>query len=190
MRVLVIGGTGLIGGAVVARLIDAGCGVVGIARRTGAAARSVPAAQWVSLDIAAARLQDDWVPYLAGIDVVVNCAGVPQDSPNESTRAVHVEGITALFAACERLAVRRVVHFFCDRCRPRGADPLLANQDRGRPCVDEPRPRLGDPAPVGRGGLCGLWRQRAIPRACRAGTVNLARHAGLRWHTGVSSRVG
>jgi uncharacterized protein YbjT (DUF2867 family) len=43
MRVLVVGATGLIGGTIVARLIEAGCEVVGIARRTAAAARSIPA---------------------------------------------------------------------------------------------------------------------------------------------------
>src|SRR5438105_13367482 len=111
MRVLVVGGTGLIGGAVIARLIQAGCEVVGIARKTGGAARSVRAARWISIDIAAARRPDDWSPWLAGIDAVVNCAGVLQDSPYESTRAVHVEGITALFAACEFAGIRRVVHF-------------------------------------------------------------------------------
>src|SRR5207237_10455981 len=81
------------------------------ARKTGSAARSVRAARWISIDIAAARRPDDWSPWLAGIDAVVNCAGVLQDSPYESTRAVHVEGITALFAACEFAGIRRVVHF-------------------------------------------------------------------------------
>jgi uncharacterized protein YbjT (DUF2867 family) len=111
MRVLVVGATGLIGGTIVARLIEAGCEVVGIARRTAAAARSSPAAQWITLDIAAAKRPDVWFSCLTGIDAVVNCAGVLQDSPYESTRAVHVEGVTTLFAACERLGVRHVVHF-------------------------------------------------------------------------------
>jgi uncharacterized protein YbjT (DUF2867 family) len=111
VRVLVIGATGLIGGAVAARLLDSGCRVVGIARRTEAAARGLPAAEWVRLDMSAARRPEDWFPHLLGIDAVVNCAGVLQDSPVESTRAVHVEGTSALFAACEQSGVRRVVHF-------------------------------------------------------------------------------
>jgi uncharacterized protein YbjT (DUF2867 family) len=53
VRVLVVGGTGLIGGAVVARLITAGYDVVSIARIIGRAARSVAAAHWIPLDIAA-----------------------------------------------------------------------------------------------------------------------------------------
>jgi uncharacterized protein YbjT (DUF2867 family) len=111
MRVLVVGATGLIGGTIVARLIEAGCEVVGIARRTAAATRSIPAAQWITLDIAAAKRPEVWFSCLTGIDAVVNCAGVLQDSPYESTRAVHVEGVTALFSACERLGVRHVVQF-------------------------------------------------------------------------------
>jgi uncharacterized protein YbjT (DUF2867 family) len=111
MRVLVIGATGLIGTTIVARLIEAGCEVVGIARRTAAAARSIPAAQWITLDIATVKRPEVWFSCLTGIDAVVNCAGVLQDSPYESTRAVHVDGVTALFSACERLGVCHVVQF-------------------------------------------------------------------------------
>ena len=64
----------------------------------------------MSLDIAAATRPEDWLACLAGIDAVVNCAGVLQDSPIDSTRGVHADGVGALFAACERAGVRRVVH--------------------------------------------------------------------------------
>src|SRR5437868_15495554 len=37
--------------------------------------------------------------------------GVLQDSPFESTSAVHVEGTAHLYAACEQLGVCCVVHF-------------------------------------------------------------------------------
>ena len=109
MRVLVTGATGLIGGAVVARLIGLGHEIVAVARRTGRARRSMPAARWLALDIAAMADAQDWLPHLAGVDAVVNCAGVLQDSARDSTRGVHVDGIGALFAACERIELRRVV---------------------------------------------------------------------------------
>ena len=73
-------------------------------------ARSQPQAEWVSLDVAAATRPEDWLACLAGIDAVVNCAGVLQDSPTNSTRGVHADGVGALFAACESAGVRRVVH--------------------------------------------------------------------------------
>jgi uncharacterized protein YbjT (DUF2867 family) len=109
MRVLVTGASGLIGGAVVARLLAAGHEVVGVARHIARSARRVPAARWVALDIAAATRPEHWLPCLAGVDAVVNCAGVLQDSPRDSTRGVHVDGSGALFAACEQAGVRRVV---------------------------------------------------------------------------------
>ena len=111
MRVLVIGASGLIGSAVTVRLIHEDCDVIAVARRTGRLARSVPAAHWIALDIAAVRRPEAWLPYLDGVGAVVNCAGVLQDSPRDSTRGVHVEGISALFAACAQIGIRRVVHF-------------------------------------------------------------------------------
>jgi uncharacterized protein YbjT (DUF2867 family) len=61
------------------------------------------------LDIADATDPKDWWPHLVGVDAVVNCAGVLQDSPRDSTIGVHHDGAAALFLACEK-GVRRVVH--------------------------------------------------------------------------------
>src|SRR5690606_26985539 len=76
----------------------------------GPAVRRLPAAGLAVVDIARATRPADWIGHLAGIDAVVNCAGVLQDSPTDSTEGVHVTGIDALFAACETAGVRRVVH--------------------------------------------------------------------------------
>src|SRR4051795_430014 len=109
MRVLVTGATGLIGASVVSA-VSTGHEVVGIPRRVDRAARSIPNARWVALDIGDATTAEHWLPYLDAIDAVVNCAGVLQDGPGDSTRGVHRDGIAALFEACERLGVRRIVH--------------------------------------------------------------------------------
>src|ERR1700752_3913812 len=99
MRVLVTGASGLIGGAVSARLLAAGHQGVGIARSTVRPARRFPAVQWIALDIAARTRPETWLLLLTGVDAVVNCAGVLQDSPGDSTHGVHVDGIGTLFAA-------------------------------------------------------------------------------------------
>lgn len=124
-RVLVTGATGLIGQAVIADLLRAGFAVVGVARAVAVPARRLPQVEWVAVDIAAATRPEDWLPHLADIAAVVNCAGVLQDSLRDSTRLVHVDGIGALFAACERAGVRRVVHISAigvDHTADRAAD--------------------------------------------------------------------
>jgi len=110
VRVLLTGATGLIGSAVLAGLRGQGHEVVAVVRSGGAASRLAGATRRIALDIARATQPADWLPHLAGIDAVVSCAGVLQDSPRDSTKGVHVDGVAALFAACKQAGVRRVVH--------------------------------------------------------------------------------
>lgn len=107
---LLTGATGLIGSAVLAGLRSAGHEVVAVVHTAAASGRLPGATRCVTLDIARATEPADWLPHLAGVEAVVNCAGVLQDSPRDSTKGVHVDGPTALFAACEQAGVRRVVH--------------------------------------------------------------------------------
>jgi len=109
MRVLVVGAYGFIGSAVVARLVADGHEVVGAGRRIKSARERRPDLRWIKIDLARARKPEHWAGHLAGIDAVVNCAGVLQDAPADSTHKVHVEGAGALFAACARAGVRRAV---------------------------------------------------------------------------------
>jgi uncharacterized protein YbjT (DUF2867 family) len=110
MRVLLTGATGLIGSAVRARLAREGHDVVAVVRPGGASASAPAAGRKVVLDIAKATRPEDWLHHLEGIDAVVNCAGVLQDSPRDSIHGVHAAGVSALYEACERRGVRRVVH--------------------------------------------------------------------------------
>lgn len=105
--VLVVGVTGFIGGAVACRLHALGATVVGVSRSPPRT--SIPI-RHMRLDIARATDPQAWRAALAGVDAVVYCAGVLQEGPGESLRAVHDAGPAALFAACEEAGVRRVVH--------------------------------------------------------------------------------
>ena len=107
MRVLVVGATGLIGSAVLARLTADGHEVVGLSRHPPSAV--LGDVRHVAFDLASASAAD-FLPLLAGIDAVVNCAGTLQDAPSESTEGVHHRGVCALVAACEKAGPRRFVH--------------------------------------------------------------------------------
>jgi uncharacterized protein YbjT (DUF2867 family) len=110
MKVLLTGASGLIGSAVRVRLVREGHEVVAVVRPGGTSAADPAGGRTVAVDIAKATQPGDWLPHLDGVEAVVNCAGVLQDSPRDSIHGVHAAGVSALFAACERRGVRRVVH--------------------------------------------------------------------------------
>jgi uncharacterized protein YbjT (DUF2867 family) len=106
MKIAIVGGSGLIGSAIHSHLSSRGHSVVSMSRSAPSAG-----AHAISVDISDATSPSYWLPYLAGIDAVVNCAGVLQDGPADSTSIVHHIGVRNLFAACEQLKIRRVIHF-------------------------------------------------------------------------------
>ncbi len=109
MRVLVTGAYGLIGSAVLARLHRDGHELVGTGRQIDTAQRQFPYARWVAADFRDLQTKEAWKTVLTGIDAVVNCAGAFQQSLRDDLAAVHVSAPLALFAACEDLAIKRVV---------------------------------------------------------------------------------
>ena len=109
MRVLILGGYGLIGAYVTARLVREGIAVVGLARSM-TETRRFPKVRWVEGDLARMTEPKDWAPLLEGVDAVVNCAGALQEGPRDQLAAVHVAGPAALYRACEARGVRRIVH--------------------------------------------------------------------------------
>jgi uncharacterized protein YbjT (DUF2867 family) len=131
MRVMVVGASGLIGSAVCARLAARGDAIVAVVHRS--AEPGLVPADVMQIDLARAS-EADWQPSLAGVDAVVNCAGLLQDGPGESTHGVHAAGAAALFHACERAGVHRVVHL------------SAVGVDRATPTAFSRTKRMGDQA--------------------------------------------
>jgi len=104
-RVLLVGASGLIGSAALARFRTAGVALRAVARRVGQKQDGV---EWCAIDLKELVAPAAWLPLLDGVEAIVNCAGVLQGGAE--LNAVHVESARALYAACEQAGVRRVVH--------------------------------------------------------------------------------
>lgn len=109
MRVLVLGGYGLIGLEIVRALGRAGHEVIGFGRSEATGRRLAPDVAWRTGDLRSLLKPENWGPHLTRIDAVVNAAGALQDGPRDDLRAVHDTAIRALVTACERAGVKQLV---------------------------------------------------------------------------------
>lgn len=110
MRILLTGAGGFIGSHVMGALLEAGHDVRGAVRRPKELMTRFPTAEAVALDFNQATNVDDWTGPLRDVDAVVNCAGVLRGNRRQRIEDVHLNAPKALFTACERLGVKRLIH--------------------------------------------------------------------------------
>ena len=101
MRILVVGGYGLIGGAIVRALLRDGRDVVGLGRSAKKGKALLPDIEWIEADISTLTSREDWREITATVDVVVNASGALQTGHRDNLGKVQRDAITALIAACE-----------------------------------------------------------------------------------------
>ncbi len=109
MRILLLGANGFIGGYLLAHLRGRGHEVVAAVRHPERLAGAAGPGAAIRVVLNFDTTPENWLPRLAGIDAVVNCPGRLQGSRRDRLEAVHARSPAALFAACERVGVRRVV---------------------------------------------------------------------------------
>lgn len=96
MNILLTGASGFIGSKLASVLDKAGHRVEPISRRHG-------------IDISAMQNPGDWLPHLEGIDAVINSVGIIGECGNQRFDVVHHRAPAALFRACARIGLRRVL---------------------------------------------------------------------------------
>jgi uncharacterized protein YbjT (DUF2867 family) len=141
MRILITGASGLLGRALAQALRRGGHSVV-------AAGRSMPAApdetDFLHVDFAAPPDVLWWESRLAGVDVVVNAAGIFREHGGQSFDAVHARGPAALFEASARAGVGLVI-----QVSALGSDAKAATAfHRSKRAGDEALRALGIPSVV------------------------------------------
>lgn len=109
MRVLILGGYGLIGLAVSKRLISDGHQIVGLGRSASKGLAFLPGAEWLQANIAQLLTPQQWQPFLDNVDVVVNASGALQNGLMDNIDAVQRDSIKALIKASERAGVKKFI---------------------------------------------------------------------------------
>jgi nucleoside-diphosphate-sugar epimerase len=114
MNILICGASGFIGRAIAAALEARGhrvlCGVRGRSGNSSANSSPDSGPGEVPMDFTRDTTENVWLPRLEGVQAVVNAVGVLRDSPRTPMQAIHSEVPRALFDACARQGVRRVIH--------------------------------------------------------------------------------
>lgn len=106
MRILLLGAGGFIGRHILAELLAGGHDVVAVVRRRQGLDSAFPTVRFIEMDLAGAVRPADWAPYVDGVALVVNAAGLLR---GKAMAAVHVAMPEALHMAARAAGVRRVI---------------------------------------------------------------------------------
>ncbi len=125
MRVLVAGGSGLLGRALVRRLQASGHTVILAMRASGS---HEDGARTLALDYTAPPAHATLVEQLRGVDAVVNAVGIFQEAGKQTFDAVHVKGPMALFRAAVDAGVPCLVQVSALGAEPASMQAFLASK--------------------------------------------------------------
>lgn len=106
MKILVCGANGFVGRHVVHALQSGGHEVL----RGVSSSAPHPSNKQRQIDFVQACEPGRWSEALHGVDAVVNAVGVLRDSRARPMQALHADAPAALFEACARQGVRKVIH--------------------------------------------------------------------------------
>ncbi len=108
MKILIAGAGGFIGRQIALEAAGAGHEIVVCGRNADRLRLRFPCWTVIACDFTK-DTAEDWRERLAGIDAVVNAAGVFQSDAKNSIEAVHVTGPRALFDACAQVSLSKLV---------------------------------------------------------------------------------
>jgi len=129
MRILLLGAGGFLGRYLFAALASRGHDVVPAVRDPRSVAGLALTSPPMRVDLNRDTDAQAWRTRLAGIDAVINCAGILQGTPRDRMEAIHTAAPRALFAACEKAGVLRVIQVSAVSAEP-GAGTAYAETKR------------------------------------------------------------
>lgn len=110
MNILVTGASGFIASQIVTDLNRAGHRVTCAVRNAEYARQIFPFAKVISCNFISDTTPDLWMPRLHDIDIVINCVGILYHPNKKVIWAVHHDTPKALFDACVKVGVKKIIH--------------------------------------------------------------------------------
>ncbi|WP_419421031.1 SDR family oxidoreductase [Legionella sp. D16C41] len=110
MNILITGASGFAGAWITKTLIAEGHQVVAAVRDTLYTENLFPQAKVIACDFVKDTTEEIWLPRLEDIDVIVNCVGIFYHSNPKIIWAIHYYTPKALFAAANKLNIKKIIH--------------------------------------------------------------------------------
>ncbi|MBV2123093.1 MAG: SDR family oxidoreductase [Candidatus Thiodiazotropha sp. (ex Ctena orbiculata)] len=109
MRILITGATGFIGSHLTQALLERGHIVLVCVRNPEPAKQRWPDIIPIKVDFSVDHEVEHWIGRLEGVDVVINAVGIIRETRTQTFDLLHRQTPIALFKACEKAAVKRVI---------------------------------------------------------------------------------
>lgn len=127
-RLLILGASGFIGSEIARAMVADGHDLRLAGRDLDYGKRLFPHATWVNADLNWLADAADWAPLLAGIDIVVNAAGLLQRAPGDSVTRVQRDAVLALAQASETAGIGRIVQISAAGIEGNDSDFMASKQ--------------------------------------------------------------
>jgi len=124
-KVLVLGGYGLIGRAVIAELLAQNFTVIGMGRTAKKGRKILPQLEWIGGDLHKLGTPRTWTEILNNIDAVVNASGALQSGLKDNLQAIQSDAICALIEACDQIDIKHYVQISASGAAPDDAHEFL-----------------------------------------------------------------
>lgn len=125
IKVLVLGGYGLIGRAVITELLKQDFTVVGMGRTAEKGRKILPKIEWVGGDLHQLCTPEAWAEFLDNIDAVVNTSGALQTGLKDNLQTIQSNAIRALIKACEQAGIKHYVQISASGASPEHKSEFL-----------------------------------------------------------------
>jgi len=136
MRVMITGASGFIGEHILRCLLKNNIEVVAAVRNPAQLQSRYAKVEAIAVDFQRDSEITHWLPLLNNIDVVINAVGIIAESHGQSFSQLHQHTPCALFAACEKAGVKKVIQISALGAQPEALSRYFRTKAAADNCLE------------------------------------------------------